>query len=133
MSDQTTIEILRESITAWIERAEAALQQAAHERREAIAFSQRFEDTSASLPMVQCPICGGTMVDTAPLQAFGDELRVKWRYLFQGERFTLHCLACSTYHTDTPRESARRWEAGTGLCGARSSRQLFSEHFRTWP
>jgi hypothetical protein len=113
MSDRNTIEILRKSIAAWIDSAEAALQQAAHERREAIAFSKRFEDISAVLPMSQCPFCGGQMVDTAPLQVFGDELRVMQQYLFQNEWFTLHCLACSTYRTDAPRDSAQRWEAGT--------------------
>ena len=136
MSDRNTIEILRKSIAAWIDSAEAALQQAAHERREAIAFSKRFEDISAVLPMSQCPFCGGQMVDTAPLQVFGDELRVMQQYLFQNEWFTLHCLACVRI---APMRRVTQPSAGRRVlrrCGARSSRQIFSEYFRTrrrWP
>jgi hypothetical protein len=130
MPDRNTIEILRASIAAWVDSADAALQQAAHERREAIAFSQRFDDISAVLPMSQCSFCGGQMVDTAPLQAFGDELRVLQQYLFQDERFTLHCLVCSTYRTDAPRDSAQCWEAGTALV---QSKVFAADIFRIFP
>ena len=41
MYNRDTIEILRDSIARWVADAEATLQQAAHERREAVArFAQ---------------------------------------------------------------------------------------------
>ena len=130
MSDRNTIEILRRSIAGWVADAEEALQQAAHERREAIAFSRRFEDACAVLPTAQCPFCGGQMVDTTPLQAFGDELRAMQQYLFQSEQFTLHCLSCGTYRTDAPRRSAQCWEAGTAPV---RGKVFAADIFRTFP
>lgn len=70
------------------------------------------------------------MVDTAPLQAFCDELRVTQQYLFQDERFTLHYLVCSTYRTDAPRDSAQRWEAGTAPV---QSKVFAADIFRIFP
>ena len=130
MYSHDTIDILRRSIARWVANAEAALQQAAHERREAVAFSQRFEDACAALPTQRCPFCGGRMIDTAPLQAFSDELRAMQQYLFQGEPFTLHCLSCGTYCTDAPRDSAQRWEAGTALV---RSKIFAADIFRAFP
>ncbi len=130
MQQHNTIEILRNSIARWVADAEAALQEAAHERREAVAFGQRFEDICKTLPTAQCPFCGGQMLDTGPLQEFADELAHARQWLFQGELFRLHCLACGTYRADPPRASAQIWEAGeTAVRGKTFAAALF----RTFP
>lgn len=130
MYNRDTIEILRDSIARWVADAEAALQQAAHERREAVAFGQRFEDLCATLPTTPCPFCGGQMLDTGPLQEFADELARARLWLFQGEPFGLHCLTCGTYRTGSPRASAQVWEAGETAV----RRKTFAAAlFRTFP
>ena len=66
----------------------------------------------------------------AAIDAFADELAHARQWLFQGELFRLHCLACGTYRADPPRASAQIWEAGeTAVRGKTFAAALF----RTFP
>ncbi len=131
MRDRTTEGILRSAIARWVAEAEATLQRAAHERREAIDFGQRFEEICAKLPTASCPFCGGAMTDTGPLREFAEDLAYARQWMYQGEEFCLHCRTCGTSSVSAPpRNSAQVWDAGeTTTRGTTFAAALF----RTFP
>lgn len=111
MEALNTVEVLRHCVASWADEAQALREEADQVERESAAFRERLEAAIAALPQVDCPFCGGVMIDTTSLRPFAAALsKDDWRYLDQGEPFLLHCTRCRTYRIDAPRESAQQWE-----------------------
>jgi hypothetical protein len=109
MEPHDSIEVLRNSISGWISRAEGAMEQAARSKEKGLSYQERFEAACAKLKAGVCPFCGGEMLDTSPLKTFAEELAGMQQYLYQGERFTAECRVCRTYQTTEPKDTAQRW------------------------